>query len=63
MTFQEAMQITKGSQVAYRGKITEVLSVEHRGPYAVYLRLAGFATPVSYASVMLADELVSLHAS
>jgi|SoiMethySBSTD1v2_1073268.scaffolds.fasta_scaffold4781499_1 hypothetical protein len=58
MTYQEAMLVTKGSQVVYRGKITEVLSVEHRTPYALYLRLAGVAGPVSYAATLLADDFL-----
>jgi len=53
MTIQEAERVTPGTCVLYRGKMTEVLSVDRRIPPMIYFRLAGVGGRTSYASVIL----------
>jgi hypothetical protein len=57
MTFQEAECISPGARVAYRGKITEVLSVDRGTPAMIYFRLAGVGGRTSYARVMPAPAV------
>jgi hypothetical protein len=54
MRFQEAELVTPGTRLVYRGKPTEVLSVDRRVPAMIYFRLAGVGGRTSYARVMAA---------
>jgi hypothetical protein len=57
MNYAEAMSVQQGSPVLYRGRVTEVLSISRTTQHALYFRLAGFQTPVNYASVRPAPEI------